>query len=157
MTEKELSRYYWLKKEVEDIEKTLKQIEDKIKEFGYGVGASKIKEVVVNGTIQSSSIQEKYAELQEKLNQIQKLYIDRRLSVIEEYLKIENYINNITDDEMKIIVKMRNMDLLTWNDIADRMSEKTGKIISDYAIKKRYYRFFQKNNEMSHMSHSNMK
>ena len=41
MTEQELSKYYWLKKEIKDLE-------DRLKEFGYGLSATKLdKEISV--------------------------------------------------------------------------------------------------------------
>lgn len=107
MSEKELSQFYWLKKEIKDLE-------DKIDELGYGVGSIKIKEVIGTSSNPQSSIQEKVAILQEKL-------INARLSALEEYLKIERYIESVEDSEIRQIMRFRFMDLMSWNDIADQL------------------------------------
>ena len=77
MSEKELSQFYWLKKEIKDLE-------DKIDELGYGVGSIKIKDVIGTSNNQQSSIQEKVAILQEQL-------INARLTALEKYIEIERY------------------------------------------------------------------
>lgn len=107
MSEKELSQFYWLKKEIKDLE-------DKIDELGYGVGSIKIKDVIGTSNNPQSSIQEKVAILQEKL-------INARLSALEEYLKIERYIESVEDSEIRQIMRFRFMDLMSWNDIADQL------------------------------------
>ena len=103
MTEKELSRYYYLKKEIKDLE-------DRIETIGVGVGSIKITDMPKNN-IKTCSIQEKILELKEK-------WMDARISALEEYIKIENYIANIEDLEIKQIIRYRFLDLLSWEQIA---------------------------------------
>ena len=74
MSEQELSKYYWLKKEVEDLS-------DRIATFGCGISSVKIKELNVEGSAKYESIQEKIAELKD-------LWMEKRISALEEYLKI---------------------------------------------------------------------
>ena len=106
MTENELSRYFKLKKEVEDIER-------RIKELGVGVASIKIKEISVNGTTAKESIQEKIAILNDT-------YLEKRLSALEEYVKIERYIGSIDDPEMRTLMRYRFLDLYTWEKIAEK-------------------------------------
>lgn len=102
MTEKELSRYYWLKKEV-------KILENQLEEFGYGVSAINFDEKVGNSGI-NTTIQEKRAKLVEKL-------INARLSALEEYIKIETYINKVDDTLIRTIMILRFQELKSWDEI----------------------------------------
>ena len=107
MSEKELSQYYWLKQEV-------KQLEDRILEFGDGVGAIKYKDIIsTHGT--SLSIQEKKSELISKL-------IEARLSALEKYLEIERYIETIEDSEIRQIMRYRFLDLFDWFKIGELLN-----------------------------------
>lgn len=123
MNMNELSRYYWLKKEVKDLEQRLE-------EFGTGVSAVALDKEI-KGTGQNISIQEKRTILVEKL-------INARLTALEEYLKIESYIENVDDPEIRQIMRYRFLDLNKWETI-DRLML-CGK---DYARKK-YYNYYKK-------------
>lgn len=107
MSEKELSQYYWLKKEI-------RSLEERIEEFGYGVGAVAIKDTIVTSSTPKSSIQEKRMQL---LNQL----IDARLTALEKYLEIESYIETVEDSEIRQIMRYRFLDLKTWNEIGEEM------------------------------------
>mgnify|MGYP003297243679 CR=1 FL=1 len=106
MTEKELSRYFYLKKEV-------KSIEDKLIEFGDGVSATSYEEKIGSSGV-PSSIQEKRAILIEKL-------INARLTALEEYIKIETYINKVEDSEIRSIMILRFQELKNWDEIGEEL------------------------------------
>jgi hypothetical protein len=103
MSEKELSKYYYLKKEIKDLE-------ERIETLGNGVGSIKISDMP-KGSSKISSIEEKIVELKEK-------WINARVSALEEYLRIETYINAIEDIEIRLIARYRYLDLLSWEQIA---------------------------------------
>ena len=107
MTEKELSKYYNLKREVQDLE-------ERIAEFGSGVRSSQIKEVSVSSSHSTRSIQETKVELVAMLT-------EKRLSALEQYLEIERYIEDVEDAEIRNIMRYRFLDLLKWEEIAERM------------------------------------
>ena len=107
MTEKELSKYYNLKREVQDLE-------ERIAEFGSGVKSAQFKEVEVSKSRSTKSIQETKVELVSLLT-------EKRLSALEQYLEIERYIEEVDDAEIRNIMRYRYLDLLKWEDIADRM------------------------------------
>ena len=102
MTEKELGRYFWLKKEV-------KHLENQLEEFGDGVSATSFEERIGSSGI-SISIQEKRQLIIEKL-------INARLSALEEYIKIETYINKVEDTTIRTIMIMRFQELKSWDEI----------------------------------------
>lgn len=123
MTEKELSKYYWLRKEIKDLE-------ERLAEFGYGVSATKLDKEI-SGITSTESIQEKRVIIIEK-------WISARVSALEEYLKIESYIESVEDSEIRQIMRYRFLDLKKWNEIDKLMI--CGK---DYA-KKKYYQYRKK-------------
>ena len=103
MSEKEFSKYYYLKKEIKDLE-------ERIETLGNGVGSIKISDMT-KGSSKISSIEEKIVELKEK-------WINARLSALEEYVRIETYIHSIEDIEIRLIARYRYLDLLSWEQIA---------------------------------------
>jgi len=107
MNEKELNRYFYLKKEVEDLE-------NRIKEFGSGVKSIPIKEVSVSGSHKNKSIQETKVELVAMLT-------EKRISALEQYLEIERYIEEIEDVEIRNLMRYRYLDLMKWEDIGEKV------------------------------------
>lgn len=102
MTEKDLSKYYWLKKEV-------KILENQLEEFGSGLSATSYDEKIGSSGI-NISLQEKRALLIEKL-------FNKRLDALEEYIKIEAYIDTVEDSEIRSIMKLRFQQLKSWDEI----------------------------------------
>lgn len=107
MTEKDLSRYYNLKREVQDLE-------ERIAEFGSGVKSAQIKEVAVSGSKSTKSIQETKVELVSLLT-------EKRISALEEYLAIERYIESVDDVEIRNIMRYRFLDLMKWEEIGEKL------------------------------------
>lgn len=105
MNEKELSQYYWLEKEI-------KSLEEKIEELGYGIGAAEIKDTIVTSSHPKSSIQEKRILL---INQL----IIAKEKAQKKYLEIEKYIETLEDTEIRIIMRFRFLDLMSWYEIGD--------------------------------------
>lgn len=108
MTEKDLSRYYWLSKEAKDLE-------NRLIEFGDGVKSMQLKEVSVSSSHSNTSIQEKKLELES-------LWMKKRLDALEEYIKIERYMDSIEDVEIRAIMRARFMDLKNWEQIGEELN-----------------------------------
>ena len=151
MNEKDLSRYYKLKLEKDDLEKRIEKLETEIAVIKGGVSAIQMKDNV-SSSHSSESNQERLVEMEELLEKLHQQYLDKRISSLEEYIEIEKYINSVDDPEIRTIMRYRNLDLMSWNKIADLISTNE-KIVSDSAVKKKYYRYFKENGKMSHMSH----
>lgn len=107
MNEKDLSKYYFLKKEVEDLEQ-------RIIEFGSGVKATSIKDVSVSSSHNTKSIQETKVELVGLLT-------EKRISALEQYLAIERYIEDVEDAEIRNIMRYRYLDLMKWEEIGSKL------------------------------------
>ena len=121
MSEKELGRYYYLKLEIEDLKK-------RIDEFGDGVKSQQYSADKVSSSHKNKSIQETKVELVSILT-------EKRISAIEEYIKIEQCIDNVDDPEIRNIMRYRFLDLKKWNEI-DRLTHNG----TDYS-KKKYYKY----------------
>ena len=125
MSEKELSRYYNLKREVLDLE-------ERIAEFGSGVKSAPIKEVAVTSSHSTKSIQETKVELVSRLT-------EKRIEALEEYLAIERYIEEVEDVEIRNIMRYRFLDLMKWEDIAEKLYQ------DRTTISKKLRRFLKEN------------
>lgn len=131
MTEKQLSRYYYLKKDIKDLEIRINEI----KETG-GISGIQYKDDVGKGSGIHKSIQD-------KLTDLMSILLEKRVSALEEYLKIEDFINTIEDNEIKLIIKYRFMDRMSWKEVADRLCGDTKCTTSD-APRKKLKRFLEK-------------
>lgn len=70
-----------------------------------------------------------------------KKQIEEKLSELKEKRQeIVNFIMGIEDPQIRLIVKLRCFNLLSWNAVADRI----GGMNSEYTVKKRFYRFLEK-------------
>ena len=130
MNEKELNKYFYLKKEIDNLE-------ERIITFGVGVSSIKIKELNIDSSPQYSSIQEKITELKD-------LWIQKRLEAIDEYIRIEKYITNIEDSEIRQIMRYRYLDLKKWNEIDKLLHNGI-----NYS-KKKYYKYIKSYPILSH-------
>lgn len=130
MNEKELSKYYYLKKEIENLE-------ERIITFGVGVSSVKIKELNVDSSPQ-------YASIQEKISELKDMWIQKRVEALEEYIKIEHFISGITDSEIRQIMRYRYLDLKKWDEIDILLHN--GK---DYS-KKKYHKYIKIYPTLSH-------
>lgn len=107
MNEKELNKYYYLKKEVEDLE-------ERIETYDVGVSSVRVKELNVDSSPQFSSIQEKVVELKDK-------WMQKRVEALEEYIKIESFIDRVDDAEIRVLLRYRYLDLLSWEQIGEKV------------------------------------
>lgn len=130
MNEKDLSKYYYLKKEIENLEERI---------ITYGVGISSVKPKELN--VDSSP---KYSSIQEKITELKDLWIQKRVEAIEEYIKIEHFISGITDSEIRQIMRYRYLDLKKWDEIDELLHN--GKEYS----KKKYYKYLKIYPTLSH-------
>ena len=107
MTKEELSKYYYFKQEI-------KQIEDKIKE----IDSTFMRASLINCEKferKLSNPQEKRMILIEKYEQKLEIAINKS---IEELIKIEEFINSIEDPENRMIFRYRFIELKSWNEIS---------------------------------------
>ena len=107
MNEKELSKFYWLNKEIKDLE-------ERIATLDLGVSAIKYDGLSVSSSKKAESIQEKLVELKD-------IWMEKRVSALEEYIKIERFILSVPDEEIRLIMRYRYMDLMSWEEIGNKL------------------------------------
>lgn len=110
MTKKELSKYYYLSLEINDLEDRIKNL------YETSVGSSKITGMPVAHS--NDSPIEKRVELIVRLTDKLK---KRQKQALEEMEKIEKYISTIDDIEIRLIFSKRYLDFKDWVKIADEM------------------------------------
>ena len=131
MKEKDLNKFYWLQKEIKDLE-------ERIAILDSGISAIKYDSLSVSGSKHIDTLQERITELKET-------WMEKRVSALEEYIKIEKYILSVPDEELRLIMRYRFMDLMKWEQIGDKMGYERSTII------KKFRRYIK--NELSHNSH----
>ena len=116
MTKEELSRYYYLKKEIKQIEERIKEIDDTFLSANRINGMSYEKRL--------SNTQEQRMILIEKYD---KRLEEKKDEALKELMKIENFIDSINDPEIRMIFRYRYIELMEWNKIVMlvHMSERT--------------------------------
>ena len=116
MTKEELSSYYYLKKEIEQIEERIKEIDDTFLSANR-INGMRYEKRLSNPQEQRMILIEKYDKrLEEKKDE-----------ALKELMKIEDFIDSINDPEIRMIFRYRYIELIEWNKIATlvHMSERT--------------------------------
>ena len=116
MTKEELSSYYYLKKEIKQIEERIKEIDDTF------LSANKINGMRYEKRL--SNPQEQRMILIEKYD---KRLEEKKDEALIELMKIEDFIDSINEPEIRMIFRYRYIELIEWNKIATlvHMSERT--------------------------------
>lgn len=112
MSIQELSKYYFIKQEILEINEKIKSLELTI------VKATKFSDNKVNNGTTNSNPTEEHVTLLIKLKDV--LY-KKSLSLVEEQLKIEKYLSEIDDAEVRLIMRKRFIDCRQWDQIADEL------------------------------------
>jgi DNA-directed RNA polymerase specialized sigma subunit len=116
MTKKELSKYYYLSLEINDLEERIETLNETT------IGSSQITGMPVTHGNESPIERkvEKLIRLKEKLEK-------RKSQAFDEMEKIEKYISTIDDIETRLIFNKRYLDFKSWDEIAEEMfmSERT--------------------------------
>ena len=113
MTIQDLSKYYLIKKEVQKLKDRLTEIESTI------ISSSKISDMKVDSSRNINSPVEITA------NRIIKLKAKLEKEIAKSYdeeLKLENFISDIEDKTVKLIIRLRFKDGMTWQEVADELS-----------------------------------
>lgn len=112
MTLAELSKYHDIKVELNDLKTRIKEIELTL------VKSTKYSDTKSSNTFNTSSPTERTAF---QLCKLKEKYDDKVYDLINEQIKIENYLDLVSDSEVKTIMRYRFIDCLTWNEIADKL------------------------------------
>lgn len=93
------------------MQRRLKELEE-----NTPIGSAKITGLP-KGNSQSNQI-EAYVE---KVDALKRKINENMILVIEEKKKIEDFISTVDDAEMRMIIRLRNIDLMGWQEIGDAL------------------------------------
>lgn len=105
---KKLNRLYWLKHE-----KT--QIENQIKELTV------LSAVAMSGMPSGTTVSSPVERFNERLEKLKEKLQRKCAEILTETERIEEYIENITDDEVRVIARKRFLDNKTFQTIGDEL------------------------------------
>lgn len=140
MNIKELSNLYYTKKEIERLEEEL----DEITEIGSSV---------IDGMPHNSNYSDKVQQLVIKKQDLMSKIIKKQIAYIDEKVKMENFINSIDNPKVRLIARLRFIEFKSWYEIADEITPIEDELIDRTTPYNTLKRYFEKNNQMSHMSH----
>lgn len=128
MIKEELNELYWLNKEIEDLNNRLKELDN------ISISSSKISNQIKSNNGNNSIVERlalKKIELQNKI-------YENMILILTEKQKIEKFIETIPDSQIRTIIRLRNIDLMSWENIGKFMdldrktvSSKYNKFIKD--------------------------
>ena len=111
MIKEELNELYWLNKEIQDLQRRLKELEENVP-----IGNSKI-----TGLPKSNSQTNQIETYVDQVDSLKRKINENMILVIEEKKKIEDFISTVDDAEMRMIIRLRNIDLMGWQEIGDAL------------------------------------
>lgn len=118
----EINELYWLNKEVEDLQNRLQELEET-----NGVGSSKMGDGI-HGSEVSNPVEKVAMKKLELKNRIAEIM----LTILEEKEKIERFVESISDSQIRTIIRLRNIDLMTWEQIGDFLGLDRKTVASKY-------------------------
>lgn len=140
MTLKELSQIYYLRKEKDHlrnkIEKLRSEAENTTQTFPGLPGSGKISDKVCGGVTSIVYLQDKLEKAEQRIT--------------EEVIKLEEYLDSISDSFIRQIFRLRFEDCRKWEDIADLLHA------TSYSVKHICYRYLKRNEKLAHMAQSDM-
>lgn len=131
MTKEDLMQVYYIDKEITSWKNELESIRrasvvsgTKWGVYGKtkGVNSDKVAEIAVKTAETQRKIEQKLLELEKAKNEVTR------------------YILSIDDCQTRLIFKLRCLNLLSWNAVADQV----GGMNSEDSVKKRFYRYLKK-------------
>lgn len=107
MTKKELSQCYYLNREIDQLSKELQKLDGK-----------EYKSINLTGMPHGSGISDTVGKLATQRAEIHELLSLKLRECMIARARIERYINDIDDSEMRMILRLRHINGLTWLQVA---------------------------------------
>lgn len=105
---KRLNKLYWLKREIEQIEMQLKEL-------------TVLSAMAMNGMPSGNSVSSPVERFYDRLDKLQSKLMAKWLEYITEKERIEEYIENIEDPEIRVIARLRFIDNEDYQTIGNKM------------------------------------
>lgn len=139
MNIKELSNLFYINKE-------LKRLESELEEISV-IGAT-VLDGMPHGTKSGDKVQSLVLKRQTLVEKI----VRKQTEYIDEKIRMENFISNIDNPKIRLIVRLRFVEFKSWYDIADEITPEDKELV-DRTTPRKYFQRWLKREEMSHMSH----
>ena len=133
MTEKELRGYIYIKARIAKVEERIAELEQ---EDGLG---SLNMDGMPHGTTPGDPVARMAIARASLHEQLKKLRADLK----EKEQEIREYIESIEDQEVKLIIEWRFIDLLDWHEIAGNLEEMKGKNVDRSTPRKKMQKYLR--------------
>ena len=133
MTEKELRGYIFIKARIAKVEERLEELEQ-----DNGLGSMNM-DGMPHGTTPGDPV----AMMAMARAALHEQLVRLRADLKEKEREIREYINSVEDDEVKLIIEWRFIDLLDWYEIAGELEEMTGKHVDRSTPGKKMRKFLR--------------
>ena len=146
MTEQELRGYIYIKARIAKVEERIAELEQE-----NGLGS-----VNIDGMPHGSTPGDPVARMAIARASLHEQLLRLRADLKEKEQEIREYISSIEDEEIKLIIEWRFIDLLDWIEIAGRLEDMIGKNVDRSTPGKKMRRFLRENKkeaQISHISH----
>lgn len=140
MNIKELSNLFYINKELKRLESELEEI---------SVIGSTVLDGMPHGTKSGDKVQRLVLKRQTLVEKI----VRKQTEYIDEKIRMENFISNIDNPKIRLIVRLRFVEFKNWYDIADEITPEDEELVDRTSPYNALKRYFEKNSQMSHMSH----
>lgn len=112
MTIDELSKYYYVSKNITKIKQRIEELNSAI------ISTSKTTSTKIDSTTNNDPT----GNIAIKLVELTKLYDKEYLNLVDEELKIVSFLQTIKDEDIKYIIRSRFLELKSWNEIAKEIT-----------------------------------
>lgn len=132
MTNKELSQYYWIRREIEADEKRLITLREKTKSP---------KTTNLTGMPPGGGNRDALGDAVAEMTDLEAIIAAKQIQCIHERQRIERFICSVPDSMTRQVLTYRCIDGMTWREVAGamghRMSEENARQIFHRALKNR--------------------
>ena len=132
MTKKELSQLYWLRQEIQRNKERLAQLED----------AATNTAAKISGLPGCGGLSDKTA-LAAEIADLKAIIEAQQVQAIAEEARLTRYIDGVADSFMRQILKMRHIELYSWQEIASKIGGNN----TEDGVRKAHDRFLKKSQE----------
>ena len=133
MTEQELRGYFFIKARIKEIEERIAELVADIIDLEEENGMGSVNlDGMPHGSTPGDPVARMAiarAALHEEKKRLKAELEERRAELIVKEREIREYIESVDNEEVKLIIEWRFIDLLDWYDIAGNLEELTGKYV----------------------------
>ena len=134
MTEQELRGYVYIKARIGKVEERIAELEQE-----DGLGA-----LNMDGMPHGSTPGDPVARMALARATLHEQLVRLRADLEEKEREIREYIDSLEDEQVKLIIEWRFIDLLDWYEIAGKLEDMTGKTVDRSTPSKRLKKYLKK-------------